>query len=194
MSAASPQLAAELSARLDGVVIVPGFGQAAVEVPLAGWRNAAAAAREDLGCPRFDWLGAEDAGRSGAVGGAHVVLLHVVHPARRLGLLLRTTVGPDEALPSVADLWAGADWAEREVAEMFGVALAGRAEPRRLLLAESFDGHPLRKDFVLASRAVTAWPGRLEPGQPESPQCEPRPGRRRRLVPPGVPDENWGQP
>lgn len=191
MTAASPQLAAELAGRVEGAVVVVGFGQAAVEVSSRRWHDAAAVARDILGCARFDWLGAEDAGRPGVLGGAHAVLLHVVAPDHRLGLLLRTTVEPGGALPSVADLWAGADWPEREVAEMFGLALAGREEPRPLLLPESFDGHPLRKDFVLTARAVLPWPGRLEPGQSET--APGPPGRRRRHVPPGVPDdESWG--
>jgi len=190
VSAASPQLAAELAALVEDATVTAGFGQAAVTVAPRRWHDAAAAARDDLGCARFDWLGAEDAGRPGVVGEAHAVLLHVVAPRRRLGLLLRTSVADGAVLPSVADLWAGADWPEREVAEMFGLALSGRDEPRRLLLPDSFDGHPLRKDFVLAARAVVPWPGRLEPGQSEA---RPRPGgTRRRPLPPGGPDEGWG--
>ncbi len=205
MTAASPALAAELAALVEGTTVSAGFGQATAEVAPQRWHDAAAVARDELGCARFDWLGAEDAGRPGALGEAHAVLLHVVAPRRRLGLLLRTSVADGAALPSVADLWAGADWPEREAAEMFGLALAGRDEPPRLLLPDSFDGHPLRKDFLLAARAVVPWPGRLEPGQSEpggSEQGGSEPGRsepggsgsgrRRRLVPPGVPAEGWG--
>ncbi|GAA1334205.1 NADH-quinone oxidoreductase subunit C [Saccharothrix algeriensis] len=179
MTAAS----AELAARIPHATTRAAFGQTTAHVPVEHWLAAATAAR-DLGCTAFDWLGAEDAGRPGASGVRHAVLLHVLHPGTRQGVLLRTEVG-DEPLPSVAGLWAGAAWHEREAAEMFGLALT---EPvRRLLLPDAFDGHPLRKDFVLVSRVVRAWPGRLEPGEDGSSAPS-----RRRAAPPGVPDPSWG--
>ena len=51
--------------------------------------------------------------------------------------------------PSVMKIWAGADWHERETAEMFGVFFEGHPDPRKLLLTEDNDAHPLRKDFRL---------------------------------------------
>lgn len=50
---------------------------------------------------------------------------------------------------SVTGLWAGADWHERETAEMFGVIFEGHPDPRKLLLTDDNDAHPLRKDFKL---------------------------------------------
>lgn len=50
---------------------------------------------------------------------------------------------------SVTGLWAGADWHERETAEMFGVVFDGHPDPRKLFLADDNDAHPLRKDFKL---------------------------------------------
>lgn len=160
------------------------FGQTVAHVPVGAWRDAARFARDELGCAMFDWLGVEDAGRPGAAGLRHAVLLHVINPESKLGLLLRTEVA-DEPLPSVATLWAGAAWHEREAAEMFGIALDVPVE--HLLLPDSFSGHPLRKDFVLASRVVRPWPGRLEPGEDNTSSPS-----RRRTAPPGVPDSSWG--
>ena len=185
MSAASGELAARMADLLPSAVTRAAFGQSIVTIPLNDWVNAALLARDELGCVLFDWLGAEDAGRPGAVGERHTVLLHVVDPSNRDGLLLRTEVGVGEELPSVAHVWAGAAWHEREAAEMFGLALAG-APAERLLLSETFAGHPLRKDFVLASRVVRPWPGALEPGESTAAPS------RRRLAPPGVPDPSWG--
>ncbi|MFA5866783.1 MAG: NADH-quinone oxidoreductase subunit C [Actinomycetota bacterium] len=48
---------------------------------------------------------------------------------------------------SVTDLWAGADWHERETAELFGVTFEGHPDPRKLLLPDGYDKYPLRKDF-----------------------------------------------
>ncbi|SDN15001.1 NADH-quinone oxidoreductase subunit C [Allokutzneria albata] len=180
-------LAEALASEVDGVTTRLEFGRQRAIVPLESWRDAALAAKDALGCRMFDWLGVEDAGRPGAVGERHAVTLHVVHPRERAGLLLRTELPAGAALPSVASVWAGAAWHEREAAEMFGIALAGHPDPRRLLLPDSFAGHPLRKDFVLAARVVRPWPGGLEPGEADTSAPS-----RRRLAPPGVPGPDWG--
>lgn len=168
------------------------FGQTVHHVELAGWLTAATELHA-AGHTMFDWLGVEDAGRPGAVGQKHAVYLHVIDPRTREGVMLRTEVGADERLPGVAHLWKGARWHEREAAEMFGLAVTNEhengdeREPEHLLLPDSFQGHPLRKDFVLASRVVRPWPGRLEPGEDNSSAPS-----RRRTAPPGVPDPSWG--
>lgn len=56
---------------------------------------------------------------------------------------------PDPALPSAVDLWAGADWMEREVYDLFGVAFEGHPDLRRILMPSEFTAHPLRKDYPL---------------------------------------------
>jgi NADH-quinone oxidoreductase subunit C len=53
-------------------------------------------------------------------------------------------------VPSVYDLWRGADWLEREVFDMFGIAFVGHPDLRRILMWETYaEGYPLRKDFPL---------------------------------------------
>ncbi|WP_394615266.1 NADH-quinone oxidoreductase subunit C [Lentzea sp. JNUCC 0626] len=160
------------------------FGQTIHHVELADWL-ATATGHHTAGHTMFDWLGVEDAGRPGSVGQRHAVFLHVIDPSTRAGVMLRTELGPDEALPSVAHLWKGAHWHEREAAEMFGVSVDSK--PEHLLLPETFQGHPLRKDFVLAARVVRPWPGSLEPGEDNTSAPS-----RRRTAPPGVPDPSWG--
>jgi NADH-quinone oxidoreductase subunit C len=187
MSAASAELATALAGLVPAVTTKTAFGQTVAHVPVESWLPAAAAAHDELGCHAFDWLGAEDAGRPGAAAVRHAVLLHVLRPGGALGLLLRTELDEGTPLPGVAALWPGAAWHEREAAEMFGIALLDDPTPRHLLLSDSFAGHPLRKDFVLASRVVRPWPGRLEPG--EDTTASPS---RRRTAPPGVPDPSWG--
>ncbi len=160
------------------------FGQTVHHVELAGWLTTAAELHRD-GYVMFDWLGVEDAGRPGAAGQRHAVFLHVINPEKREGVMLRTEVTTEDSLPGVAHLWKGARWHEREAAEMFGITVD--AETEHLLLPESFQGHPLRKDFVLASRVVRPWPGSLEPGEDNTSAPS-----RRRTAPPGVPDPSWG--
>ncbi len=65
------------------------------------------------------------------------------------GLALKVRV-PDKAeprVPTVTTIWRGADFQEREVWDMFGIRFEGHPDPRRLLLWEGFEGHPLRKDW-----------------------------------------------
>lgn len=56
---------------------------------------------------------------------------------------------PDPAVPSVVELWEGANWLEREAWDMFGVRFDGHPDLRRILLPEEFAAHPLRKDYPL---------------------------------------------
>ncbi|PIM67583.1 dehydrogenase [Streptomyces sp. JV178] len=155
-----------------------------VDVPSASWIEALSTARTTLGCTYFDWLSAVDEPGTGFRVSAHVVALA---PVRRL--LVRTTVPhASPVLPTAVDVYAGAAWHERETHEMFGVRFEGHPGLDHLLLPENFEGHPLRKDFVLAARVAKAWPGAKEPG--ESEHGGPK---RRQMLPPGVPDPNeWG--
>ncbi|CAM5472766.1 NADH-quinone oxidoreductase subunit C [Streptomyces microflavus] len=157
-----------------------------VDVPATEWITALRTARDELGCSYFDWLSAVDEPGTGFRVCAHVAALGGGTVRR---LMLRTTVPHDAAvLPSAIDVYAGAAWHERETHEMFGVTFEGHPDLAPLLLPEGFEGHPLRKDFVLAARVAKAWPGAKEPG--ESEHGGPK---RRTMLPPGVPDPNeWG--
>uniref|UniRef100_UPI0011EE5A48 NADH-quinone oxidoreductase subunit C n=1 Tax=Streptomyces sp. TRM49041 TaxID=2603216 RepID=UPI0011EE5A48 len=157
-----------------------------VDVPAGSWIAALEIARDKLGCTYFDWLSAVDEPGTGFRVCAHVVALEGRQVRR---LLVRTTVPHSAAvLPTAVEIYAGAGWHERETHEMFGVIFEGHPNPVHLLLPENFEGHPLRKDFVLAARVAKAWPGAKEPG--ESEHGGPK---RRQMLPPGVPDPNeWG--
>lgn len=59
---------------------------------------------------------------------------------------------PELVVPTLAPLWEGANWLEREVWDMFGITFDGHPDHRRILLPEEFAAHPLRKDYPLQGR------------------------------------------
>ena len=67
-------------------------------------------------------------------------------------LRVKAKVGEDETVPSVIDLWVGADWHEREVWDMMGISFSGHPNLKRILMWEGYPYFPLRKDFPLAGR------------------------------------------
>ena len=75
--------------------------------------------------------------------------------SRKVLLRVKVELPKDKPLEvdSVVDLWRGADWLEREVYDMFGVAFRGHPDLRRILMWDTYaEGHPLRKDFPLRGR------------------------------------------
>lgn len=69
----------------------------------------------------------------------------------RYNLRLRVKTWTDETspVPSIANIFSTADWFEREIWDMYGVAFGGHPDLRRILTDYGFEGHPLRKDFPL---------------------------------------------
>jgi NADH-quinone oxidoreductase subunit C len=162
-------------------------GLLTVDVPHPDWLPALQTARDDAGCDFFDWLSAVDELDDGFRVVAHLYSLRDRHH-----LLLRTLVDRERpAVPSAVELFRGAAWHERETHEMFGIDFPGHPNLVPLLLPDGFEGNPLRKDFVLASRVAKQWPGEVDPGQSFG-ELAPR---RRRNLPPGVPAPGeWGPP
>lgn len=65
---------------------------------------------------------------------------------KRLRVRVRVP-GGDPRLPTVSDVWAAANWAEREAYDLFGISFDGHPDQRRILMPEDWDGFPLRKDY-----------------------------------------------
>ncbi len=171
-----------------------GFGPLAVDVPADRWVEAVGLARDGLDCSYFDWLSAVDE----LTDGFRVVCHLADHRRGGVEHLVVRTLVPREAprLATLSGLFAGARWHERETHEMFGVEFTADGEALALdplLLPEQFEGHPLRKDFVLASRVAKPWPGAKEPGEGGDDAHETASPGRRKARPPGSPEpEQWG--
>ena len=176
----------QVAGRLTHLLHVPAVvahGVVAVDVPRERWVEAVTAVRddEDLDGRFFDLLTAVDELDAG-----FDVVVRLWSPTGRHGAVLRTRCPRDDArVPSLTGVFSGAGWHERHVAEMFGIAFDGHPGLVPLLLPPGFEGHPLRKDFVLASRAAVAWPGAKEPGESDADLATAP--RRRRQQPLGVP-------
>ncbi len=87
------------------------------------------------------------------------VFARVYSLTTNLGVTLKTDVGEDMTVGTWTNTYPGAEWHEREVYEMFGIAAQGHPGLRPLYLPTDFEGHPLRKDFPLLARLIKPWPG-----------------------------------
>ncbi|MFM2182349.1 MAG: NADH-quinone oxidoreductase subunit [Actinomycetota bacterium] len=155
-----------------------------VRVRTSDWRRTGEVLRDVLGCDYFcflsgiDWMpspygrGEDDPSeppperdmsvRQGYAGGdtRMQVFARVVNVERKFGVTVKADV--DDASPSIASwaqVYAGANWHERECHEMFGIGFEGHPDLRNMYLPSDFEGYPLRKDFPLLARMVRPWPG-----------------------------------
>jgi NADH-quinone oxidoreductase subunit C len=115
-----------------------------VPVAPAQWLGLGRFARERLGCLFMNWLSATDWKGEGLE-----VLCRVENLVAGVSLMMRTRLGPGQVrCASLVSVWKGADWMERECFDMFGIVFEGHPDLRRILLADDWVGHPLRKDWV----------------------------------------------
>jgi NADH-quinone oxidoreductase subunit C len=180
------------------VEVTEQYGRVLATVAPEQWVGTLTAARDELGADFLDWLTAVDELEAGYLVAAFVVSTEDRGPGmlgKAQGLIVRTRIaknaGQGARLDTAIGVYRGAAWHERETFEMFGIEFAGHEDLKPLLLPDGFEGHPLRKDFVLASRVAKAWPGAKEPGESEHHAASPG---RRRMLPPGVPGEEWLKP
>jgi NADH-quinone oxidoreductase subunit C len=78
------------------------------------------------------------------------LLVSLTH-RRRIRLKVRLH-GDDARVATVSGVWPAANWLEREVWDLFGIAFDGHPDPRRLLMPEDWEGYPLRKDYPVQIR------------------------------------------
>jgi NADH-quinone oxidoreductase subunit C len=77
------------------------------------------------------------------------VVYHLLSPRQNLRIRVKVQTDEDTPVPSVTEIFRGADWFERETYDLYGVLFTGHPDLRRILTDYGFEGHPLRKDFPL---------------------------------------------
>ena len=74
---------------------------------------------------------------------------HFLNPKRNVRVRVKLSTDDAEMVPSITDVFPGANWFEREAYDLYGILFSGHPDLRRILTDYGFDGHPLRKDFPL---------------------------------------------
>lgn len=125
LESAEMQGALSITVASDGIVaICTGLRQ-------GGWRLS--------GITAVDWHPAEPRFEV-------VYLVHSIQENRRVRLVCRLD-GETAEIDSVTGVWSGANWYEREVFDLFGVIFRGHPNLKRIMMPETWEGHPLRRDY-----------------------------------------------
>jgi NADH-quinone oxidoreductase subunit C len=91
------------------------------------------------------------------------VVYHLLSTVRNHRLRLKVFLDESRLiLPSVHDLWKGANWFEREAYDLFGILFEGHPDLRRILTDYGFIGHPFRKDFPLSGHVEMRYDAHLK--------------------------------
>ena len=123
--------------------------------------------------------------------GRFAVVYHLLSVAHNHRVRLKVCCEDDQRpiLDSVIDIWASADWYEREAFDLYGIVFRGHPDLRRLLTDYGFIGHPFRKDFPLIGNVEMRYDPEKGRVVYEPVSIEPR-----TLVPKTIRDDNRYKP
>ena len=163
MASSPPLPATEIGERIrsrfgeDVLESSDALGQAAIRIAPQRYRELIQTLRDDseFACDFLDFVGGVDRGEEGF---DVVVQLYSTRRHHQVRVKLAAD-GEDPVVPTISDLYPGANWHERETWELFGIRFDGHPQLVKLLLPEQFEGYPLRKDFPLTTRLAKPWPG-----------------------------------
>ncbi|MDI1244438.1 MAG: NADH-quinone oxidoreductase subunit C [Rhodoferax sp.] len=135
---------------------VVALGELTVVVDAANYYQAAKVLRDDPACcfeQMVDLCGVDYSTYKNDVwsGLRFCVVLHLLSVSLNQRVRLKAFVPDDLApvMPSICEIWSGANWFEREAFDLFGIVFEGHNDLRRILTDYGFIGHPFRKDFPM---------------------------------------------
>jgi NADH-quinone oxidoreductase subunit C len=133
-----------IGARFSGAEVGTGT-PLVVTVSPGQWAELAAFAKETLGCRFFSFLTAVDWKEQGLE-----VVAKVDNLDDGLAVMMKTRLGPGvSTCASLTPIYRGANWMERECWDMFGIRFDGHPDLRRILLEDTWAGHPLLKSYAV---------------------------------------------
>jgi NADH-quinone oxidoreductase subunit C len=133
-----------IGARFSGAEVGTGT-PLVVTVSPGQWAELAAFAKETLGCRFFSFLTAVDWKEPGLE-----VVAKVDNLDDGLAVMMKTRLGPGvSTCASLTPIYRGANWMERECWDMFGIRFDGHPDLRRILLYDTWEGHPLLKSYAV---------------------------------------------
>ena len=124
------------------------FGQLTLNIDVAHVVDVMRFLRDDPGCRFVSFIDVTAVDYPGREKRFDVVY-HLLSPTLNERIRLRAEASEITQVPSIIEVFPGADWFERECYDLYGVIFTGHPDMRRLLTDYGFDGHPLRKDFPL---------------------------------------------
>ena len=150
----SAKVVQRLKAELGAAVLATDDfrGDDEVTVELGSWVKAAEFLKSDAECAmdHFGDLTAVDWPEREQAGGARFdLVLYLRSVEKKHRIFVRAHVPDGKDAPTLNKVFPGANWAEREVYDMFGIRFANHPDMRRILMYEEFEGFPLRKDYPI---------------------------------------------
>ena len=133
-----------IGARFSGAEVRTGTPLVVTVAP-GHWAELAGFAKETLGCCFFSFLTAVDWKEQGLE-----VVAKVDNLDDGLAVMMKTRLGPGvSTCASLTPIYRGANWMERECWDMFGIRFEGHPDLRRILLEDTWEGHPLLKSYAV---------------------------------------------
>tara|TARA_E500000081_G_scaffold109119_1_gene111052 strand:- start:1812 stop:2396 length:585 start_codon:yes stop_codon:yes gene_type:complete len=153
------------------------FDTLKINVDISSWIDTHKILKKDFNLSFFNWLSAVDWDNEVKIGDApkepvtpSFEILSCLSQTNSNNLVISSTVISKEnaEIESLVDVFAGANWHEREAYEMFGINFLNHPNLTKLYLPDDYEGNPLLKSFELISREVKPWPGDVDvEGMPE---------------------------
>jgi NADH-quinone oxidoreductase subunit C len=165
-----------------------------VTVPAEHYRAALQVLQQDAACAfeqLVDLCGLDYSDYADRVnqGPRYGVVVHLLSVSLNQRVRVKALCPDDDfpVLPSVSDVWASANWFEREAFDLFGIVFDGHTDLRRILTDYGFIGHPFRKDFPLSGHVEMRYDAERQRVVYEPVSIEPR-----EITPRIIREDNYG--